>query len=36
MFVVLIALVLVFKDNITKLLDTILGEINTNAAKVWN
>ncbi|MDY6309334.1 MAG: Flp1 family type IVb pilin [Oribacterium sp.] len=34
--VVLIALVLVFKDNITKLLDTILGEINTNAAKVWN
>lgn len=34
--VVLVALVVVFKKNISSLLDTILGKINTSAAQVWS
>lgn len=34
--VVLIALVLIFKDRITNLLNTIFSTIDTEASKVWS
>lgn len=34
--VVLIALVLIFKDRITALLNTIFSTIDTEASKVWS
>lgn len=34
--VVLIALVIIFKDQITSLLNTILGKVKSQSAKVYN